>query len=618
MPDVDADPAADPVDTLVSRPPMTSGGLPTLVSFYAGDQYYHQSAEKLRADCERLGMPHHIEELPVEGLDWGAITREKIAFYRRMHERFGAILWVDVDTRLVSLPEYLRGCAFDLAGFAGRYRYIRDYDPYQVARFWIPSFLYFGPTRQARDFLDLMLTIERETEERVTDDFVLQEAWARHERQLAVGLLPPALVARPADALQRQPAVVHGDSGNVSTFKAGLVQHDKIGNHPAARSQVLGLEAVEAMKEKDRPTAVMLARRSLAALPTDSEAAVRLSRYLKIAGQPGAVLVLEDQLEVAPGLEDTRHELAVRLTERGDFDGARGHIDHLIAHGTSEAAHRAASLRDDVERDARARSLGLALADRPRLWWRKTPYPGNFDDVLNPWLVEWVTGRPPVFGRRNDSLLAAGSFIAFAAGKSTVWGAGVPRRGGALSSDARYLAVRGPITREKVLAAGGTCPEVYGDPALLLPRFVPAHPGPKKHEVGFIRHVTQDNLELSLEGVADIRLSGVGEAFLHSLVDEITSCERIISTSLHGMIVAHAYGIPARWAVIGDASEAISGDGTDVEDYFRSVGLPVQAPLELSRDTPITPALAAGPAASVQLDFDGDALVAALIEGLGY
>ncbi|MDI3330485.1 MAG: polysaccharide pyruvyl transferase family protein [Micrococcus sp.] len=618
MPVDDADPAADPVDLRVASHSAGTGGLPTLVSFYAGDQYYYQSAARLRADCERLGMPHHIEELPAEGLDWGAITREKIAFYRRMHERFGAILWVDADTRLVSLPEHLRGCAFDLAGFAGRYRYIRDYDPYQVARFWIPSFLYFGPGRQAREFLDLMVAIEHETEEQVTDDFVLQEAWARHEGQLAVGLLPPALVARPTDALEDQHVFVHGDSGNVSTFKAGLVQHGKIGNHPAARSQVLGLEAVQAMKEKDRSAAVMLARRSLAAIPTDSEAAVRLSRYLKIAGQPDAVLVLRDQLDLAPGLDDTRHELAVRLMERGDFDGARHHLDHLAAHGTPQAAGRAASLRDDVERDARARALGLTLAERPRLWWRKTPYPGNFDDVLNPWLVEWLTGRPPVFGGRNDSLLASGSFIPFATGKSTVWGAGIPRRGSTLSPEARYLAVRGPVTREEVIASGGSCPEVYGDPALLLPRFVPAARGPKRNEVGFIRHVSQDNLELSLEGVADIRPSGVGEGFLRRVVGEITSCERVISTSLHGLVVAHAYGIPARWAVMVDASEAISGDGTDVEDYFRAVGLPVQAPLELSRDTPITPALAEGLPASVQLDFDGDALADALVEGLDY
>lgn len=109
----------------------------------------------------------------------------------------------------------------------------------------------------------------------------------------------------------------------------------------------------------------------------------------------------------------------------------------------------------------------------------------------------------------------------------------------------------------------------------------------------------------------------MGEDFLRSVVDQITSCERIVSTSLHGVIVANAYGIPARWAVVSDASEAISGDGTKFEDYFRSVGLPVQEPLVLTRDTPITPSLADGLPDTVELDFDGDALAGALCEGLG-
>ncbi|HEY4615221.1 MAG TPA: polysaccharide pyruvyl transferase family protein [Citricoccus sp.] len=564
-------------------------------------------------------MPHHIEELQAEGLDWGAITRQKVAFFRRMHDRFGAILWVDVDTRLVSLPDQLRGCSFDLAGFAGRYRYIRDYDPFQVARFWIPSYLYFGPTQAARDFLDLMASIESETTEPVTDDYVLQEAWARHEHQLAVGLLPPALVARPSDALQERHVFVHGDSGNVSTHRAGLVQHGKIGDHPVARSRILGLEAVSAMKQRDRTAAVMLAQRSLAAQPTDSEAAVRLSRYLKIAGQAHeSVQVLRDQLKLDPRLEDTRHELAVRLADGGEVDEALRLIDELAAHGTPDGAGRASSLRDDIERDVRATTMQLSAADRPRLWWRKTPYPGSFDDVLTPWLVEWVSGRPPVFGRRNDSLLAGGSFAPFATGRSMVWGTGIPRRGEALAADARYLAVRGPLSREAVIASGGACPEVYGDPALLLPRFVEGHTGPARHEVGFVRHVTQENLRLTLQDVADIRLAGVGERFLRDVVRQITSCARIISTSLTGLVVAHAYGVPARWAVIADGSEAIGGDGTDVEDYFRSVGLPVQEPLVLRRDTPITPALAQDMPEEVRLDVDGDALAAALVEGLGY
>lgn len=439
--------------------PSGTPELPTLVSFYAGDRYYHDAADRLRADCERQGMPHHIEELPADGLDWGAITREKVAFYRRMHERFGAILWVDVDTRLVGVPEQLRGSRFDLAGFGGRYRYIRDFDPFQTARFWVPSFLYFGPTAEAREFLDLMVSIEQETEERVTDDYVLQEAWMRHQTMLSVGLLPPDLVARPTDALTDRHVFVHGDSGNVSAFRGQLTQHSKLGDSPQARSYVLGAEAVDSMKTGDRQAAVKLARRALDAVPASSEAAVRLSRYLKITRQPeAAVDVLRRQLDLHPGLDASRQELAVRYSEQGLFAEARAEVKRLASDGSPDIAARARSLGDDLGREERARSLGLGPAERPRMWWMKTPYPGNFGDVLSPWLVEWVTGRPPLFGRRNDGLLAIGSVIKFASGRSTVWGAGTPRRGDALSADARYLAVRGPITRQEVIASGGDLP----------------------------------------------------------------------------------------------------------------------------------------------------------------
>lgn len=61
-----------------------------------------------------------------------------------------------------------------------------------------------------------------------------------------------------------------------------------------------------------------------------------------------------------------------------------------------------------------------------------------------------------------------------------------------------------------------------------------------------------------------------------------------MSTSLHGIIVANAYGIPARWATFKNSSNKVSGDDMKFEDYFLSVGMPVQTPLDLSIDRKIS------------------------------
>ncbi|HFO1164431.1 TPA: hypothetical protein ACIJ2K_005551, partial [Klebsiella pneumoniae] len=53
------------------------------------------------------------------------------------------------------------------------------------------------------------------------------------------------------------------------------------------------------------------------------------------------------------------------------------------------------------------------------------------------------------------------------------------------------------------------------------------------------------------------------------VVDEIISCEYILSTSLHGVIVAQAYDIPTLWIKHND----INTDGIKFYDYFDSVGI---------------------------------------------
>jgi pyruvyltransferase len=51
---------------------------------------------------------------------------------------------------------------------------------------------------------------------------------------------------------------------------------------------------------------------------------------------------------------------------------------------------------------------------------------------------------------------------------------------------------------------------------------------------------------------------------------EITKCRRIISSSLHGIICAHSFGIPAAWI---SSHNRLKGDGIKFEDYYASINI---------------------------------------------
>lgn len=222
----------------------------------------------------------------------------------------------------------------------------------------------------------------------------------------------------------------------------------------------------------------------------------------------------------------------------------------------------------------------------------ETPYPGNFGDAVNPYLIEGLTGIPPKFSKKPERLLAVGSIIKFAQKGTPVWGAGSPRYEDKLAPDADYRAVRGPLTRDLVLRNGGALDEVYGDPAWFLPKIY--HPQvEKKHKLGLLLHVNHRGTVKNIDpDVKIIDLRRVGPAGIEAFIRELLSCEAVLSTSLHGVIVAHAYGIPVRWCVASRARKQISGDGMKFEDYFQSVGRSAPEPLDLSSLDRITPDLA--------------------------
>ena len=130
----------------------------------------------------------------------------------------------------------------------------------------------------------------------------------------------------------------------------------------------------------------------------------------------------------------------------------------------------------------------------------------------------------------------------------------------------KVCAVRGELSERKIMIAGGSACGVYGDPALLLPLIYNPDVN-KKHKTGIVPHwLETDDFSADFHDchIIDLRTEDA-----EAVIEDILSCERVLSSSLHGLIVAHAYGIPALWVKRG----YIDTDGFKFMDYFSSVGI---------------------------------------------
>ena len=211
-------------------------------------------------------------------------------------------------------------------------------------------------------------------------------------------------------------------------------------------------------------------------------------------------------------------------------------------------------------------------------WWLGNEYGhGNFGDILTPFILNHY-GIKYKYTQTyaNANLICVGSIARRANRNTTVLGSGIIRGNEILAAQANWKFVRGPHTRQRILSLGGSCPEIYGDPALLLPRIY--NPIVEKTiDVGYVPHnVDHDIIKTQYENVIHLATTDY-----KNVIDQMLKCKKIVSSSLHGIIVAHAYGIPAAWA---KSCNRLKGGRTKFNDYYASVNL---QPVLSTYDNPV-------------------------------
>lgn len=238
-------------------------------------------------------------------------------------------------------------------------------------------------------------------------------------------------------------------------------------------------------------------------------------------------------------------------------------------------------------------------AKRRRLFRRRTAASfrvGNAGDLLNRDLVRHLYGQEPEnIADQGNRLLLVGS-VAHRMLPGDIL-AGVGTKGSplpALNGTMEIRGVRGPITYDALASAGYDVSTIrfQYDPGLLVNELYPAEVATpaERGRVAFIPHY-RDRLDYRPSGrysIIDIDCEPA------TLAREIARSELVLTSSLHGLVFAHAIGRPVV-LVASIHDEPI----LKYQDYLASVGLPWRNPVDL--ESALHQPLPSSPA---DIDFD--------------
>lgn len=545
-------------------------------SFFTNDDYYRTHGKELEENLISLGIDHEITEISLDPeLDWVDICRKKVPYLHSICAKNPdkKIFWIDVDCRLLEIPEFIYNSSADIIGFQ------RGFSPpiaigyRNHSRFWEPCFWGIGTSENARKMVSDAAASEQHSSIKATDDFFFEEGWRANANALTFQIIPSACVVGKQTSSTSHPAFfVFGSSGNVPEFKKITAQHLSEQRPKWIRRELLksGKKILSFFPKKT-------SRRFIA-----TSDRIGLTHYLLGYSRSGVT--------------DGRSQMQRRdITNRILRAGINGEVE-LLEEFVDDLCSNSIANPNEIATIEVARSFAYYAAyesDKSlNLSWWVRPFPGNFGDWLSPFLlshygncrIEFQTPTAP--SRSTPShLVAVGSIARFIKRNSIVVGTGISSYEHLIDNSAKYLSVRGPLTAKFLRSCGGPDIKSFGDPAALISRVIPLQRNKTNGLIALVRHASHDRVPLVLpENFAELNILVSHPEQIHNFLYELMKYDEVVTSAMHVLIVCQSYGIPCSLVTFEGLENSIAGTGLKYSDYSLGVGLKELHPVIVERD----------------------------------
>ncbi|MGN0601571.1 MAG: polysaccharide pyruvyl transferase family protein [Oscillospiraceae bacterium] len=202
-------------------------------------------------------------------------------------------------------------------------------------------------------------------------------------------------------------------------------------------------------------------------------------------------------------------------------------------------------------------------------WWNVRKNLGDYlAYVVYNWMLDKKNINPDKQVKKTVHILTIGSVIGIGSFDAVIWGSGLHTLGSIHAISQRYKfvkydirALRGPITAAVMKEFGYSVENVsLGDPAVILPFIYPKEKSEKIYPYSIINHFTAKTK-------GDGHYINIETYDYEFFIDEICKSSLIVSSSLHGIILAESYGVPAIFLNDGRNKELIK-----YYDWYFSTG----------------------------------------------